>query len=402
MYDQKTGNLFVHHDIPLPSYPLCLAHGMVTIGGETGNFCAVGTFSPGIEIWNLDVLNALEPSCVLGGEDTSTTDIIMKLQMLGASGGTQSTAKFRKPEKAGLRLGSHKDAVMSLSWNQIHRQVLASGSADCTVKVWDVTQAGNATHEKCCALTFNHHRDKVQCVEWHPKEGTLLATGSFDRTVALLDARANGAKTKSVKLTADCEAIAWDPFHTEYLTAVSEDGTISCWDVRNFQTNKPLWTFVANEYGGVTSLAYNPQVPGMMATCSKDATVTLWNAYSQNHVPTANFHPRSIAAKDMCSGKLYALSFYPSSPWLLATGGSGNQLALWDLSAEDGIQNVFSGNYRGTREVEPSEINSDKSYNAEEVTIRPGPDGIEKSKLSNNDRSSKRNKKRRGKARKGH
>lgn len=28
----------------------------------------VGTFLPEIEIWNLDVLNAIEPTIILGGE----------------------------------------------------------------------------------------------------------------------------------------------------------------------------------------------------------------------------------------------------------------------------------------------------------------------------------------------
>lgn len=336
VYDRKTGNLYVHHDIPLPAYPLCLAHGQVSAGGTAGNFCAVGTFNPGIEIWNLDVLNALEPSCVLGGEDTSTADDLMKLQILGR----QSETK-RKKKKGGssLRPGSHTDAVMSLSWNQIHQQVIASGSADCTVKLWDVTRGGSEDAASANASTFRHHKGKVQAVEWHPKEGTLLATGAYDRTVALVDARSDGENVKKVKLSADCESIAWDPCKLEYLTVASEDGTICCWDVRKFETANPLWKIEASEFGGISDISYNAHVPGLLATCSLDKTVALWDTHKTDN--NSKNHPQLCSSKDMCSGKLYSVSFYPSSPWLLGTGGSGNQLALWDMSEESSIQSRF-------------------------------------------------------------
>ena len=268
VYDQKKGNLFVHHDIPLPAYPLCLAHGQVSASGTTGNFCAVGTFLPGIEIWNLDVINALEPSCVLGGENTTEVDETIKEQIMrGALGGSAQVDAASMQPSNGLLPGSHKDAVIALSWNTIHKQVLASGSADCTVKLWDVTMAGQQTEGKCNASTFTHHSDKVQSVEWHPTESTLLATGSYDQTAALLDARSNGSDVKVVKLSSDCECIAWDPFHGEYLTLLSDDGTMTCWDVRKFDTKTPLWSFAASKKGGITSMSYNTRVPGLMATC---------------------------------------------------------------------------------------------------------------------------------------
>ena len=134
VYEQKTGNLFVHHDIPLPSFPLCLAHGDINPDGGAGNYVAVGTFNTGIEIWNLDVLSALEPVCILGGEDTSAADELMRINMARAASGKKLKKKAGSMG-GGLRPGSHNDAVMALSWNKVHRQVLASGSADKTVKV---------------------------------------------------------------------------------------------------------------------------------------------------------------------------------------------------------------------------------------------------------------------------
>lgn len=254
VYEPTSGNLFVHHDIPLPSFPLALAHGDISPSGQAGNFCAVGTFSPGIEVWNLDVLNALEPCCILGGEDTSAADELMKLNMTRAASGKKLKKKILS-NSGGLRPESHTDAVMSLSWNKVHRQVLASGSADTTIKIWDITKA-NGSGENPNAATFYHHKDKVQSVTWHPTEGTLLATGSYDKTVALVDARNSSSQNcKRVKIVADCESIQWDPFHSQYLTVATEDGTISCWDVRKFDT--PVWSFVANEFGGVSDLSYN-------------------------------------------------------------------------------------------------------------------------------------------------
>ena len=35
-----------------------------------GSFVAVGTFQPDIEIWNLDVVDVMEPTAVLGGVET--------------------------------------------------------------------------------------------------------------------------------------------------------------------------------------------------------------------------------------------------------------------------------------------------------------------------------------------
>ena len=359
VYEERTGNLFVHHDIPLPSFPLCLAHGDINSDGGAGNYIAVGTFSPGIEVWNLDVLQVLEPTCILGGEDTSAADELMKSNMMRAATGKKLRKKL-KESSGGLRPGSHTDAVMALDWSKVHRQVIASGSADNTVKIWDITKASS---EGANVSTFTHHKDKVQSVVWHPSEGTLLATGSYDRTVAVVDARSTNQNCKRVKLSADCETLAWDPHNSQYLTAATEDGVLSCWDVRNF--DKPVWSFIVAEYGGVSDMSYNPNVPGMLATCATNKTVTLWDTYNKELQPSL-IAPVACGNKSMEVGKLYSLSFYRSSTWLLGCGGSGNEVALWDMTRDDAVQRRFGERVvqANARKEEEKDVTKEQDFEA--------------------------------------
>jgi len=67
IYEEAEDNLYVHHEIMLPSFPLSLA--WMDCNGtkeEKGNFIAVGSFETDIEIWDLDVVDSLEPLLTLG------------------------------------------------------------------------------------------------------------------------------------------------------------------------------------------------------------------------------------------------------------------------------------------------------------------------------------------------
>lgn len=151
------GNMFVHHDVALPDFPLCLAWmdcpPFRAEGGQlaVGNYIAVGTFNPVIEIWNLDVLDPLEPTAVLGGLAPEEEG---RKKKKGAKSGSKKGKGVRGQDGEMYKEGSHTDAVMGLSWNRQFRQALASGSADSTVKIWDVTT-------QVCSHTATHHSDKV-------------------------------------------------------------------------------------------------------------------------------------------------------------------------------------------------------------------------------------------------
>ncbi|CEG49281.1 WD40 repeat-containing protein [Plasmopara halstedii] len=337
VYDDENGALYVHHEINLPAFPLCMAWmdcAPVPLdpmtGPVNGSFVAVGTFKPGIEIWDLDVLDVLEPTATLGGEQSEELrDVAIPTKF-----------QRKKNQKTVLKPGSHQDAVMSLDWNSSHRNMLASGSADSTVKVWDITT-------QKCLYTMTHHNNKVQSVRWNMAETTVLASASFDRTIVVLDGRQPDAFSK-FQLSAEVESMAWAPHNPSTVVASSEDGVVVGFDVRMNGSN-PLFRLDAHT-GAVSSISFSAQIPGMLATAGVDKTVKLWDLQSNA--------PVCVASKEMNVGELFALSFYPDSPFLLGVGGSKGILALWDTSENEAVERLFSSRVHGISTPASSGISS--------------------------------------------
>ena len=69
IYEHEKGNLYVHHEVILGAYPLCLEW-IPKWQGNKANLIAVGTFLPEIEIWNLDS-ESCDPVAILGDVSVS-------------------------------------------------------------------------------------------------------------------------------------------------------------------------------------------------------------------------------------------------------------------------------------------------------------------------------------------
>lgn len=76
IYEHEHSNLYVHHEIILGSYPLCIEW-LSAWQGQKSNLMIVGTFLPEIELWNLDSENC-EPVAVLGSYDAEKQSKLVK------------------------------------------------------------------------------------------------------------------------------------------------------------------------------------------------------------------------------------------------------------------------------------------------------------------------------------
>ena len=104
IYVQETSSLYIHHDLILPAYPLSLQWLPFNpvVPNTVGNCLAVGSFLPEIEIWNLDVLEVLEPVARLGG-----------VKRVEAKSGKKRKKTVIFNQKTYAK-GSHLDAVITL------------------------------------------------------------------------------------------------------------------------------------------------------------------------------------------------------------------------------------------------------------------------------------------------
>lgn len=315
-------NIYVHHDIMLPAFPLCLAWTDCRPAGneKPGNLAAVGSMSPGIEVWDLDDVTAVEPVATLGGElptEGMTKEEKKKLKK------KKQTKKKKKGKP--LKPDSHADAVLALSWNRDYRNVLASGSADATVKVWDL-----ATEQ--CSATLEHHQDKVQAVAWNPAQPSVLLSAGFDQAVCLADARAPDSEPLRWQLSADSEALTWVPHDPTCFLASSEDGLVACYDARKGAGSDPLYRLSAHDRP-TCALTFCTAAPGLLATASTDKQVKLWDV--------STHQPALVATQNLQVGAVFGAAFCPEAPWLLAAGGAMGTVAVWDITSNAAVMSKY-------------------------------------------------------------
>ena len=328
VYEDEADNLYVHHDIMLPAVPLCVEWLDLPVGKNpesrtSGNFVAIGTMSPEIEIWDLDVVDSMYPNAILGQEPVESSQ---------ANGTFEGKGKKKKKKRPKANDDYHVDAVLALAANREHRNLLASASADKTVKLWDLNTAK-------CAKSYSMHKGKVCALDWHPKEATLLLSGSYDRTVTATDMRAPEAKAPQWTVEADVEKVRWNLHDPNYFYVTTESGTVHYYDARDIPRpegfSKPIWTLQAHD-GAVSAFDINATIANFLVTGSDDKLVKLWDV-SDNK-------PSMVVSRNFDTGRIFAAQFAPDPEvsFRLSVAGSKGTIQVWDTSTNAAVRRTFS------------------------------------------------------------
>ncbi|KAF0979001.1 hypothetical protein FDP41_002071 [Naegleria fowleri] len=308
IYEQEEDNLFIHHDLLLANYGLCTQWLNLKNINQPGNCIAIGTFEPQIEIWDLDIVDPIEPIMVLGEQEVDA----------------------KKKKKSSNSVNSHRGPILSMSFRSSDSK-LASGSEDRSVIIWDLSTQKPFYHLK------NVGSSPIQGVQFHPTEQHILLTCPIeDKCCKVYDARQQSPKPKryqfSQQSSGDAECCLWNPNNPFEFVISQDNGFVTCFDIRKEgSSNNQVWNIKAHPDASCSCLSFSTLKSNLMASVGSDGCVRLWSTKSS--VPELAFTKN--VKKSM--GEIFTCSFAPTTlndDIVLAYGGSGGNLGVFNVSAQ--------------------------------------------------------------------
>jgi WD40 repeat protein len=213
-------------------------------------------------------------------------------------------------------LRGHTNAVCTLAVSPT-TPLLASGSADCTIKLWN--------GQGQCLATLREHLSRVWSVTFSP-DGEWLASSSDDQTVKLWQVATRRCYQTLRGHTSWVCAVAFSPIPSSraamLLASGGYDQQVKLWDG---MTGECLQTFVGHT-NWVWTVAFSPDGQ-TLASGSGDHTIKLWNVETGECHQTLQGH----------SSRIWSIAFSPDGRWL-ASASTDQTVRLWDIKTGNCFQ----------------------------------------------------------------
>jgi WD40 repeat protein len=177
--------------------------------------------------------------------------------------------------------------IASLNTMTPDKQILASGSHDKSIKIWNL-QTGKLICTFGSLLTWGAHKETVSCLAFSP-DGQTVVSGSHDGTIKFWDLQTRD-KPRTFKASLGVKAIAISR-DGQFLASTGWDGKVRLW---NIYTGDVLHTLEGHSYS-VSCFTFSPDGRTLASAGSYDKTILLWNVQTGKVLHTLTGNENSVS-----------------------------------------------------------------------------------------------------------
>lgn len=283
----------------------------------------------------------------------------------------------------------HNGRLCGVTFGHTSSDLLYSGSADGTVRVWDVRQPGTEAAQKFksdpahCYCSFDlscsdmllcagteqvdsedsflifwdsrkpaggllgvyseSHSDDITQVRFHPRDKDRLASGSTDGLVNVFDL-SRGAEEDALLATCNSDSsassVCWSGANYTQLLCLSHDEGLHLWDLGQLDTDEPLTIFSTSDARSLTLLADGRGVDYLVGGWWLEDTQKLLVVGGKNN---GDLHLMECDARGLHllrsleggHASTVRCFLWDAAEEALFTGGEDAQLLLWKPGGEE-------------------------------------------------------------------
>ncbi|KAF3074205.1 hypothetical protein CFAM422_003493 [Trichoderma lentiforme] len=201
-------------------------------------------------------------------------------------------------------LQGHSSCVNSVAFSH-NSKLLASGSNDETVKIWNITTGQ-------CQRTLQGHSDSVNSVAFS-HDSKLLVSGSDDKTIKIWKITTGQCQQTLQGHRSEVRSVAFS--HNSKLLASAGDGAVKIWNTNTGQCQQTLQSYIY----AVNSVAFSHDSK-LLASGLGDGIIKLWNITTGQCQQILQGHRQWIRS----------VAFHNSK--LLASGSGDGTVKIWNTN----------------------------------------------------------------------
>lgn len=175
----------------------------------------------------------LKPQCTGEGNYIAANSKFFCYSGIGG-GGPVVVMPLNKPGRLPHNVPSlqvHKDSVLDFAFNPFNDNLLATGGEDCHVKVSQIPDDGLKANITESLSVMEGHERKITVLHWNPVASNVLASASADLTLRIWDIEKQAEIAQFSDFGDVCQSFDWSPDGSQ-LTTTCKDTFMRVFDPR--------------------------------------------------------------------------------------------------------------------------------------------------------------------------